>query len=421
MFKRIVWILGMIGLLSAIPVHAQGQDVVWDVAYYSNAYMIGDATFTENLRGNITLDWNLSAPNGLPTDYFSLRLGTNTYFNAGTWRFSVLADDGVTVRVDGQKIIDTFEAGSPAQNLVADVTLSEGFHTIQVDYREAEGAAYLYVSWDRAGALINPAPFPQPSSAEATRGRWLAEFYNNTTLSEPRVFANDTPSPVANWGYDAPVPQVNADAWSARFTTRIYLEAGRYRATLSADDGVRYYVDGVLLLDQFGAAAGRAFSVEFDVGGGEHDIKIEHVEYGGTASLSYTLARITTTQATPYLGADPVPQPVTGSAATTNNPVVPPPPAPTAVPAPVVSNASAASDVTATITAYYVNVRSEPRVARGNIVSTVSEGQVFPVTGRANNGWVQIEVNGVRGWINGTYASTPNLLTIPISAQGPTS
>lgn len=410
-----LWIIGLL-TLAVWPVAAQGQDVVWDVAYYNNAYMIGSAQEVTTHRGQLGLDWGTSAPGDLPPDFFSARFGTNTYFSAGTWRFSVLADDGVTVRVDGQKIIDTFEAGSPAQNLVADVVLSEGYHTVQIDYREALGAAYLYASWDVAGAPISPAPFPQPSSGEMVKGRWLAEFYNNTTLTEPRAFANETPAPVADWGTDAPVPQVNPEGWSARFTTRIYMEGGRYRATLWADDGVRYYVDGVLLLDQFGPAQNTAFSVEFDVGGGEHDIKIEHVEYGGTARLTYTLARVQSVQATPYIGADPLPQPVTGNSAVSADAM-----ATTATPPPAAAPAPSASGVTATITVYYVNVRAEPRVARGNIVSTVSEGQSFPVTGRANNGWVQIEVNGVRGWINGRYADTPNLLTLPITAEGPTS
>ncbi|MEO0564159.1 MAG: SH3 domain-containing protein, partial [Chloroflexota bacterium] len=259
-----------------------------------------------------------------------------------------------------------------------------------------------------------PAPFPEPSSAIATEGRWLAEFYNNTTLTPPVAFANETPSPVADWGTDAPVSEVNAEGWSARFTTSFFLNEGRYRATLRADDGVRFYVNGRLLIDQFGSTGGRAFDVEFDVGSGDQTFIIEHVEYGGTAFLRYSLARVLGTTETFVGNAGTLPQfvPTPISLTGTTSSIAP---APTSVPQ------VTTTDVTATVTARYINVRAEPRVARGNIVSTASSGQTFPVIGRANNGWVQLQVNGVTGWVNGRYVSAPNLLSVPITGQGPTS
>ena len=404
-------ILLLLGLLF-IPgtSQAQGEDVVWQVDYFGNGYLIHEPVHEETFRGRITKDWGTSSPgDDVPNDYFSARFSTTAYFSGGTWRFSALADDGVTIYVDYQPVIDTFEAGSPSQDVVGEVTLTEGYHQIQVDYREAEGAAFIYVNWSPAGTDASPAPFPEPSGAEITQGRWTAEYFNNTTLSPPRVFANDTPSPVANWGTDAPVDEVNPEAWSARFSRTQYLMAGRYRVTLRADDGVRFYFDGQLLVDQFGPVQGRAFEAEFYATEGEHDIVIEHVEYGGTALLNYSLARLTTDLETDN-GTQPIPQPVIENNGTETD----------LAPAPTVTPSLPSTGVTATVTARYINVRAEPRVVRGNIVATASQGQQFPVVGRANNGWVQIEVNGVIGWVNGRYVNTPNIISLPITAEGPT-
>jgi hypothetical protein len=406
-------LLCLLSLLSFPGVlYAQGGDVAWKVDYFDNGYLIGEPAHTEEIRGAITKDWSSGSPDSdISNDFFSARFGTRAYFSAGTWRFSALADDGVAVYVDQQPVINTFEAGSPSVNIIGEITLTQGFHTVQVDYREAEGLAFIYMSWAPAGNNPQPDPFPEPSGPQLTSGRWTAEYYNNTTLSAPRVFANDTPSPVAYWGTNAPVDEVNPDAWSARFSTRQFFLTGRYRLTVRADDGVRFFFDGQLLVDQFGPAQDRAFVVEFDIVEGHHDLVIEHVEYGGEASLNYALIRISP-GLEPDNGTVPQPQPVadpfgSGTITEPSQAVI----APTPVPA---------TGVTATITARFVNIRAEPRVARDNIVSTASQGQQFPVVGRANNGWVQVEANGTRGWINGRYINSPGIIALPITAEGPT-
>lgn len=387
--------------LAPLTLNAQANDVVWNLQFYSNPYLIGDSARTATWNGPLTLDWGTTSPgDGVPDNGFSMRAGSNPYFAAGTYRFNVLADDGVSVTVDDQMLVNTYDNGQPAVQLTADVTLTEGNHRVQVNYREAEGLAYVFVNW----GIGNNAPinFVQASGAIFTQGRWTTEFYNNTTLTPPIAFANETPSPVADWHMDSPVQQVNADGWSARFRTSFYLDAGVYRATLRADDGVRYYVNGRLLIDQFGMAKGNPFTVDFEVGSGEQTFVIEHVEYGGNAFLEYNLVRLLGVQNVIYIGANPGPQAALGSVAT-------------ATPVPLTG------DFVATVNTARLNVRSQPRVARGNVLTIVSREQQYRAIGRANNGWIQLDVNGVIGWVSGTTIRLDNRRGLPITGEGPTS
>src|SRR5690606_21902769 len=72
-------------------------------------------------------------------DYFSGRFTTNTFFEAGTYRFYILADDGVRMFVDLPTpfvpVIDTFGQPHPGETLTVDVELAGGYHHLQVELK----------------------------------------------------------------------------------------------------------------------------------------------------------------------------------------------------------------------------------------------------------------------------------------------
>jgi uncharacterized protein YraI len=144
------------------PASAQAATAAaWRAEYYGNIYLSGPAvTRTES---SLSLNWGAGAPApGVPADYFSARYGTDVYLASGTYRFTVQADDEVSVKIGYNQweppIINTIDDPKPGQTLTADVTLNAGTHHIQVDFRERTGYAYLYVSW----APISGGPQPGP-------------------------------------------------------------------------------------------------------------------------------------------------------------------------------------------------------------------------------------------------------------------
>jgi uncharacterized protein YgiM (DUF1202 family) len=82
------------------------------------------------------------------------------------------------------------------------------------------------------------------------------------------------------------------------------------------------------------------------------------------------------------------------------------------------------TSATATITAYYLNVRAIPNPYSGAIVSTISRGTVYGVVGKSATSpvWFNIQLpDGRTGWINGNYANVTNPSIVPITYNDGTS
>ncbi len=72
--------------------------------------------------------------------------------------------------------------------------------------------------------------------------------------------------------------------------------------------------------------------------------------------------------------------------------------------------------ITATVTAYFLNVRAIPNPFTGAVLTRISQGQTFPVVGRnADTSWLQLNVNGLVGWVNSRYVFAPNAALAPIT------
>ncbi|MFZ5521161.1 MAG: tandem-95 repeat protein [Pseudomonadota bacterium] len=102
-----------------------------------------------------------------------LRMVGSAYFNAGSYDFQVRADDGFSLRIDGQVVLQ-FDGNQSATTraTTTPVTLSEGFHTIEIlyweqgqvavldmDYRPTGTTAWLDFSTDNL-ALFQPGSTP---------------------------------------------------------------------------------------------------------------------------------------------------------------------------------------------------------------------------------------------------------------------
>jgi len=120
---------------------------------------------------------------------------------------------------------------------------------------------------------------------------WRTEFYNGMALAGAVIATKDYPGPDLSMqlGTASPVPGVvPVDKWSARFTRKSTYAAGHYKATIGADDGVRFYVDGVLKIDAWKDQVA-TLTAEFDLTAGEHTFVTEYYENGGAANLSVVI------------------------------------------------------------------------------------------------------------------------------------
>jgi hypothetical protein len=182
----------------------------------------------------------------------------------------------VRVWVDGQRIINGWRDGG-LRLYKADKALNTGTHTVEVAYYERTGVAQVYVWWKK----ISEAEPPEPPATEA----WYGEFFANESLFGTPVATTHQPWIGFEWGTDSPLPGVPADHFSARWTRRAHLETDHYRFCAMSDDGVRIWVNGELLVNEWHPNNAVAYCGVKYVRAGVHDIKVEHYEHSGSALL----------------------------------------------------------------------------------------------------------------------------------------
>jgi hypothetical protein len=108
--------------------------------YFDNSTLSGQPVLTRS-DDAIDFNWGVGAPSPLvPVNLFSARWTRTKSYAAGTYRFSVTGDDGIRVLVDGTQVVDGWFYQAPT-TYSADVPLSEGEHTVVVEYFEHTGGA----------------------------------------------------------------------------------------------------------------------------------------------------------------------------------------------------------------------------------------------------------------------------------------
>ncbi len=137
-------------------------------------------------------------------------------------------------------------------------------------------------------------PSALASNRNAQSGTWRGEYYSNGSLyGNPTLVRNDGAINF-NWGYGSPSGEIPSDNFSARWTSDIYFEAGRYRFSTETDDGVRLFVDGALLVDRWQAMPPTQFNSEVELSAGVYTVRMEYFEAGDQARANLWWTRIST-------------------------------------------------------------------------------------------------------------------------------
>ena len=284
----------------------------WKGEYFDNPYVSGSPKLMRD-DAAIAFDWGGNAPaTGLPAQQWSARWTRTVDMTAGVYRFTLRADDGVRLLIDNVEIINEWHVAN-GQIYVRDVNLQAGTHTLVVQYYQETGGSFVWLTY-------------QPPPLDITR--WRSEFYaNDRWAGFPTMIRSDDRLDF-DWGFDAPDRLIPADRFSARFTRTFDLPAGEYQFDILVDDGVRFYVDGLLLIDAIKEQAAAPYSVRTTLPAGNHEMRIDYAEYTGKARLAWSrtsLSATVTPAATQAPALTPTPQstlPVINQFTVTPNPVV---------------------------------------------------------------------------------------------------
>ncbi len=271
-------------------------DPSWQAAYWNNKTLSGGPVLNR-FETTLNNDWGMGSPDpAIPADGFSARWTRFVDFEAATYRFTAVTDDGMRVWVDDRLIIDQWR-DQPATTFTADVALNAGPHYLKVEYYENTAFAVAKLSWQKVSgpaptpAAPPPAPAPpapplgSPAPGPAPSVTWRGEYFNNMTLTGAPVLVRDDAAIDFDWGEGSPAPGVNANGFSVRWTRNVTFAAtGRYRFTTTTDDGVRLFIDGNLIIDQWKDLPRTSFSREIPLNAGVHTMRMEYFENGYTAS-----------------------------------------------------------------------------------------------------------------------------------------
>jgi glucose/arabinose dehydrogenase len=248
--------------------------------YYDNMTFSGTPVLTRADQ-SINFAWGGGSPDpAIPVDNFSVRWTTSQWFGAGRYQFTAIADDGVRLYIDGKRVIRQWQ-GPANTEFRYDVELATGNHTIKMDYVEYGGDALASLSWDST--------LDQPT--EAFRASyWTAPVGINVIPSTSPELVRDEETIDHDWGEGSPAPSLPVNRFAARWTRTMSFAPGDYEFAATADDGVRLYVDGVLLIDKWIDQAPTTYRKTLPLDGGPHEIVMEYYENGGGAQahLVYT-------------------------------------------------------------------------------------------------------------------------------------
>jgi uncharacterized protein YgiM (DUF1202 family) len=245
----------------------------WRGEYFDNPGLNGTPVLVRN-DANVDFYWSESPGPGVPADNFSVRWTRALYFPGGTYRFSLVVDDGARLWVDDQLVIDGWRSGAPKE-FTAGLGLGEGNHTLRVEYFEFRYVAQVHLAIGVADE----------------GGNWEADYFDNRKLDGDPVLERKDNFINFNWGTGSPGPEVPADNFSARWTQNIRFDGGTYLFSAWVDDGVRVWVDDILVLESWEVGRFRLKQAERHIGGGTHRVRVEYFENTGDARIELSWER----------------------------------------------------------------------------------------------------------------------------------
>ena len=261
----------------------------WSVDYWNNKYLAGYVNWHNDESGvYIFRDWGDGGPGGgIQSNEWSARFVRTVYFPGGDYRFHCQHDDGCRIYIDGQERLNAWWDSSFDGHDWGG-SISSGNHEVKVEYYENQGSARLEAWWQGPGFI--------PRDQDCDPNQWCAEYWGNRNLAgAPAIHRNEGEFLWHDWGSASPDPTFPTDNFSSRFTRNATFTCGTYRFHLFTDDGVRFWVDDVLKLDQWRDQVA-SYDVDVALSSGSHTLKVEHYENGGGAAIHVSWEKLSDCQ-----------------------------------------------------------------------------------------------------------------------------
>ena len=133
-----------------------------------------------------------------------------------------------------------------------------------------------------------------PAELDYQPDLWRGEYFDNPDLTDVPIIDRFDSQIDFNWGMAAPdAALLPADGFSVRWSRDVtFLTSGTYHLATSHDDGLRVYVDDVLVpdLDQWNTTGEVAIhGADLHIDAGIHTVRVEYRDVSGTAVPRFNL------------------------------------------------------------------------------------------------------------------------------------
>ncbi len=119
---------------------------------------------------------------------------------------------------------------------------------------------------------------------------WTGYYFANRNLQGTPNFTRQDADINFAWGNNAPAPGLPADDFSVRWIRWLYLDAtGDWTFSLTADDGVRLFIDDELVLDEWTDQTPLAHSVTLRLTQSFHLFRVEYYDHTGSAQVQFQM------------------------------------------------------------------------------------------------------------------------------------
>lgn len=119
-------------------------------------------------------------------------------------------------------------------------------------------------------------------------------YFNNRYLSGNPTLTRTDSAISFDWGGASPAAGISADNFSVRWTGTRSLAAGRYTFIAAADDGVRVWLNGQVIIDAWRDQGTTEYRSTRDLTAGTYTIRMEYYENGGEAVARLRWEQIST-------------------------------------------------------------------------------------------------------------------------------
>lgn len=251
--------------------------------YYDNV----DFTMLRLSRTDATVNfnWDLASPDSsLGPETFSVRwTGEVEAPTSETYTFFVVSDDGIRLWVNNVLLVDNWTDHPPTENSGVIALIAGQRVAIRVDFYENAVGAMAALSWSTPSIARQIVPqarlFPAGPGTGVT-----AQYFDAMDFSALRVTRTDARIDF-DWGTGSPDPSIGPDTFSVRWNGRV---RPRYSQLFTfytvSDDGVRLWVNGVLLVDNWSDHAPTENSGTIALNADQdYDFRMEFFENGGGA------------------------------------------------------------------------------------------------------------------------------------------